>query len=376
MSNDGLYIGIMSGTSLDGVDVVLAEFQEDHPPSLILCKEYRLPKDIKDQLLDVIHRGEAKLDKIGELNVLVGHVLAEAVNEALEESHYSARDITAIGSHGITLWHKPGLEWGFSWQIGDPSVIAEKTGITTIGDFRSRDIAAGGQGAPLVPRFHADVFPHPEKDRVIVNIGGMSNITVLPSFSETPVIGYDTGPGNVLMDYWVSLHKNKSFDDDGQWAQSGTVNEQLLQHLLSLPFFEELPPKSTGRELFNPRWLQDQLVLFYENHPTETPKNIQTTLAAFTCHSIANEVFRSGLNDPEVIVCGGGAKNQYLMDQLQVLLPDSYVANSHYASIDPDWVEALAFAWMAYRTLNFKPSNLPAVTGALGERILGSIHPA
>lgn len=366
-----VYLGIMSGTSLDGIDIVAASFPDDATPTVIKSDFYPLPNTLREALLQLINKPEAKLDVIGQLDQQVAEAFATAVNHSLAEANLSPSDIAAIGSHGITLRHKPQLTPGFSWQVGNPAVIVEKTGITTIGDFRSRDVAAGGQGAPLVPRFHQAIFQSTHIDRAVVNIGGMANVTMLPKQNGISIQGFDTGPGNVMLDYWIHKHKNESYDADGAWARQGSIDKQLLQHFLSDPFFKEAPPKSTGRELFNPEWLQHYLT----QHLNQPPANIQATLLELTAISIAESIKQYQVVSPkEVILCGGGALNSYLKARIQAHLPASDVITSDDLGVGIDSLEALAFAWLAKQALHRKPGNIATATGAKGDRVLGAIY--
>jgi len=283
----------------------------------------------------------------------------------------SAAQIIAIGSHGQTIRHRPpgSPEGTFTLQIGDPNLIAELTGINTVADFRRRDMAAGGQGAPLVPAFHRAIFHSPNKNRVIVNIGGMANITWLPA--QGPVIGFDTGPGNVLMDTWIAEHLGKSYDQDGAWATSGQVCTTLLAELLAEPYFKMLAPKSTGRENFNRSWLEDHL-----RRLVSTPAlgDIQATLLELSAITIADSIKGLDQIPKEVFVCGGGAYNTALMQRLARLMPQDSVASTAALGVDPQWIEAMAFAWLAQQTLNHRPGNLREVTGATREVILGGVY--
>jgi anhydro-N-acetylmuramic acid kinase len=278
-----------------------------------------------------------------------------------------AREVTAIGSHGQTVRHQPDGRRPYSLQIGNPDIIATGTGVTTVADFRSADIAAGGQGAPLVPPFHDWLFASPGESRVILNIGGIANVTILPP-DERPVIGFDTGPGNTLMDRWIHRHRGKSFDEGGAWAASGEVDDALLERLLSFGYFRLDPPKSTGLEDFNLDWLDRHEVGAYE------PADVQATLAELTARSVAMDVRRHADEANQLFVCGGGAHNSHLMQRLAANLPDVRIDTTLAVGLDPDWVEAIAFAWLAMRTIRNEPGNLPSVTGASRKVVLGTIH--
>ncbi len=357
----------MSGTSLDGVDAVLVEFQDKSPPRLV--GSYYLPYDdtLRAQLLalhvpqsDEIHLAACTANELARL-------YASAV-ETLTAGH--ARDrIRAIGCHGQTLRHRP--DCGYTLQIGNAALLAELTGMSVVADFRSRDIAAGGQGAPLVPAFHAHVLRHPTQHRVIANVGGIANITDLPT--NAPVRGWDTGPGNMLMDGWIHRHRQAHYDRAGAWAASGKVQPDLLKALLDHPYLTLPPPKSAGREQFNLDWLD---ALLRPLPSSLSPVDVQATLLEFTARSLADAIRHACAGAREVYICGGGAHNLELMVRLRTLMPDLLVETTHTLGIDPDWMEAMAFAWLARQTLHALPGNLPSVTGARGERILGAIYPA
>jgi len=307
---------------------------------------------------------------IGVVHQELGELFAEASNTLIKQANIERHQICAIGSHGQTLWHQPYGKHPFSLQLGDANIITERTGITTVADFRSRDIVAGGQGAPLVPAYHKELLSHPTKNRAIINIGGIANITLLPATnSKKQTIGFDTGPGNGLIDAWVFEHKKCSFDKDGSWAQQGKVLPDILELLLRDDYFSMAPPKSTGKELFNLAWLYAKLG---ERLNTCLPQDIQATLTELTAISISTNIDSS----EEAYICGGGAHNKYLLNRLQKLLPDIKVASTQVLGIDPDWVEAMAFAWLSKQTIEGKPGNLPEATGASGKRILGAIYPA
>ncbi len=357
----------MSGTSLDGVDAVLVEFHDSLPPRLV-GSHYRPYSDaLRAQLLalhtpqpDEIHLAACTANELARL-------YASAV-ETLTAGH--ARDrIRAIGCHGQTLRHRP--DCGYTLQIGNAALLAELTGMSVVADFRSRDIAAGGQGAPLVPAFHAHVLRHPTQHRVIANIGGIANITDLPM--NAPVRGWDTGPGNMLMDGWIYRHRQAHYDCAGAWAASGTVQPGLLKALLDHPYLALPPPKSAGREQFNLPWLDALLRQLPTSH---SPADVQATLLEFTARSLAEAIRDECAEARGLYVCGGGAHNLALMARLQTLMPDMRVDTTHALGVDPDWVEAMAFAWLARQTLHAQPGNLPTVTGACGERILGAVYPA
>lgn len=359
----GFFIGLMSGTSLDGIDAALVNFETgcriEH------AKTLPFPSDLRTDLLGVMNNpANVSLDMLGKLDAQLGIVFADAVNSLLANTNISATRITAIGSHGQTLWHRPDADPPFTWQLGDANIIAARTGITTVADFRRKDVALGGQGAPLVPAFHAAVFADPDEARAVVNIGGIANITVL---NNAPVLGYDTGPGNMLMDAWVSTNRNESFDKNGTWAASGTINRELLERMLSEPFFNQPPPRSTGRELFNLNWIENQLRK--ENGLEAT--DIQATLTELTAISISQEVMRHDVT--RVLLCGGGARNAFLRERIAANLPNVPVETTSAYGVHADYVEAAAFAWLARETLSGRPGNIPGVTGASHAAVLGAI---
>jgi anhydro-N-acetylmuramic acid kinase len=304
-----------------------------------------------------------------ELDQVCAEHFAHAAQQCLSKTSLSIKDIKAIGCHGQTIRHSPQSKPAYTLQIGAPSTISEITGITTVGEFRSRDIAAGGQGAPLAPTFHRAMFHDPGKNRVIVNIGGIANISILNNKSLT---GFDTGPGNRLMDDWISRSRDEAFDRNGQFAASGSVINGLLEELLKDPYFKSPAPKSTGSDYFNIQWLEKHLTGF-EHEPAE---NIQTTLASLTAITISEQIKLNTDHCDEVLVCGGGAHNIFLMQLIEQQIPGSKVSSTQAYGIHPDWVEAMAFAWLAHRTLSGLPGNAASVTGAKGPRISGAIYPA
>lgn len=367
--NEQLYIGLMSGTSLDGIDAVLVSFAPARS-QLLFTHHQPLPDALKQALTRLTRPGPNEIETLIYADVEMGRCSAQAVQALLDKSPYTADKIVAIGSHGQTIRHQPHGLYPSSLQIGDPNIIAEQTGITTVGDFRRRDIACSGQGAPLVPAFHADVFHHPQKNRLALNIGGIANITLIPSDLKKPVTGFDTGPGNTLMDNWIYKHQGLGCDTEGQWAAQGKIQEQILRTLLEDPYFSKRPPKSTGREYFHLDWLY-QLVPGLDQ---ENPADIQATLCELTAVTIAQNIqnFASGAH--EVLVSGGGAHNKFLMERIKSNLTDLDVNTSDICGIPVDWVEAVAFAWLARQTIEGLPGNLPAVTGAHKAAILGGIY--
>ncbi|WP_333918634.1 anhydro-N-acetylmuramic acid kinase [Vibrio crassostreae] len=370
MDHKELYIGVMSGTSMDGVDTALVSI-EDTRITLLAHDEFPMPDDLKARLLEVCIGQKTDLIAIGELDHQLGHLFADAVLQLLDKSDTPASSVTAIGSHGQTVFHQPTGESPFTMQLGDANIIAAKTQIQTVADFRRKDMALGGQGAPLVPAFHHTIF-HPQDSSVVVlNIGGISNISVLRP--NQPTLGYDTGPGNMLMDAWVDKHTGKKFDRDAQFALKGQLNQALLEQLLNESYLSQLPPKSTGRELFNLPWLEQQLTEFKDL----AAEDVQRTLCEYTALTIANEVetYRLG-NQPALYVCGGGTRNPLLMKRLAELLPSWEVESTTSKGVDADYMEAMAFAWLAQRHVHQLPSNLPEVTGASRAASLGVLYRA
>lgn len=356
----------MSGTSLDGVDVAIVDF---HTQTHLYCKVVHthflaFQADLKAALLALHYQGDNELERAALLGNQLAHIYAEAINQLLTKTNIDRNDISAIGCHGQTIRHRP--ELGFTLQIGNPALLTELTGITVIADFRSRDIAAGGQGAPLVPAFHRAVFADKNLCRIVINIGGIANLTNLPLHDA--ISGYDTGPGNMLMDAWAERHLGKAYDESGQWAARGQVIPTLLEALLTEAFFKLAPPKSTGRDLFNIIWLEKFL------HPDFKAVDVQRTLLELTATSIANAINNYGTKVDEIYLCGGGAHNHTLVKRLQQLLHPIKIALSDELGIGVNWVEAAAFAWLARQTLIQQPGNLPEVTGAKAARILGAIY--
>ncbi len=365
-----LYVGLMSGTSLDGIDAVLVDL-EDRAPRLQATHQAPLPEALRGRI-EALMGGAHTLSELGELDRILGELCADTVLRLLDRASTPAQAIQAIGSHGQTLYHQPRGTPPFTLQIGDPNVIAERTGITTVADLRRRDMAAGGEGAPLVPAFHAAALHSASEDRVILNVGGIANITVLAADPARPVTGFDTGPGNTLMDAWIRRHLNETFDRDGRWAAQGKAHAGLVRHMLNAPYFAAPPPKSTGREDFHLEWLEAQLRALDR---TLSPQDIQASLLELTAQSIAQAISAQLPISPRVLVCGGGTHNRALMSRLQALLPGARVQSTAALGLDPDWVEATAFAWLAQQTLKGAPGNLPSVTGARRAVVLGGIYP-
>lgn len=364
-----IYIGVMSGTSLDGIDVAAIRINDQF--SFLAADCIKIPENLRQQILMLTQPGNNEIEQMGRLDIALGKLFASAVNQLIHCQNIDTKNIAAIGCHGQTIRHRP--EAGFTLQIGDPNTVAEQTGLTTIADFRRRDLANGGQGAPLVPAFHNNVFRSTESDRVILNIGGMANITVLPANTSLAVTGYDTGPGNILSDAWIYEHSGASFDEDGNWARAGAVNTELLQHLLNLPFFTEAAPKSTGREQFHIGWIKQ---IIRENKLQIVAADVQATLLELTARSIADAINTQRLADPELYICGGGVHNNTLIERLRELTNATHITTTEALGLHPDWVEASAFAWLAHQTLNQLTGNLPSVTGSTAEKILGGIYQA
>lgn len=362
----------MSGTSLDAVDAVAVTFSEKQL-QIISALSIEIPPQLREKIASLCQPGENEIDRLGQLDFQLGELFASGVQRLLDKSQLQAKQVRAIGSHGQTIRHRPGGDTPFTLQIGAPALIAQRTGITTIADFRSRDIADGGEGAPLVPAFHAQQFDTPSEQRCILNIGGIANITRLKGkdFSRA-ITGFDCGPGNLLMDAWCSRHLKQPYDNNGIWAASGNIHQPLLHSLKQDPYFELTPPKSTGRELFNLPWLEQHL----DRQPPILAADVQATLCELTAQSISEAIWKHAADTAALYVCGGGAHNSQLITRLTSLLAPINVYSSKKIGLDPDWVEACAFAWLAKRTLNGRPGNLPEVTGACQPAILGAIYPA
>ncbi|WP_434669310.1 anhydro-N-acetylmuramic acid kinase [Klebsiella sp. B345] len=364
----GHFIGVMSGTSLDGIDVVLAAINENVVAQQASLS-YPIPIALKEDILAICQGQQLTLSQFGRLDTRLGRLFADAVLALMRQEKLQAADIIAIGCHGQTVWHEPTGEAPHTLQIGDNNQIVAKTGVTVVGDFRRRDIALGGQGAPLVPAFHHALLAHPDERRIVLNIGGIANLSLLAP--GVPVRGYDTGPGNMLMDAWIWRQCGKPYDKDAQWASEGKVLLPLLQNMLSDPWFALPAPKSTGREYFNYGWLEQHLARFSGLRA----QDVQATLVELTAVTIAEQVMLSG-GCERLLVCGGGARNPLLMARLAALLPGTEVSTTDAAGISGDDMEALAFAWLAWRTMSGLPGNLPSVTGASEASILGAIFPA
>jgi anhydro-N-acetylmuramic acid kinase len=353
LSEAEIYLGLISGTSVDGVDAALVRFNQGDPCEVLFARTYPMESSISHEVLRVSQAdAQISLNDFAALDTALGECFAGAALQCIKDSDIDAKTIRAIGSHGQTLRHQPFGTHPFSLQAGDPNIIAERTGICTVADFRRRDVAAGGQGAPLVPAFHAAVFSHGTESRAILNIGGIANLTLLTP--NEPVRGFDTGP-----------------DANGDWAASGRVNDALLEKLLSDSWLSLPPPKSTGRDQYHLQWLDAQL-----QGMAISATDVQATLCAFTAHSIVNALQENQLNTQRVIACGGGVRNAELMRQLRGLMPKTILDDSTAHGVHADFVEAAAFAWLAQQTLSNQPGNLPEVTGAKGLRVLGAVYSA
>lgn len=365
-----LYIGLMSGTSMDGVDVALVDFSTHHP-HLLDCQTFSYPKELLSNLHRLCAPSANEIVLMGRMDRAVADFFAQATLSVLKDNYIRPDQVIAIGSHGQTIRHVPFGEHCFSLQIGDPNTISSLTGIDVIADFRRKDIALGGQGAPLVPAFHQSVFGNTNQSRIVVNIGGIANITYLPKVKSHLVVGYDTGPGNTLLDAWCKQHTGREYDAKGEWAAQGLISPQLLEQFCSHNYFEKPAPKSTGRELFNLQWLEQQLALYSD---TLDPQVVQATLTMFTSRTIVQEIVR--FEDVEQIyVCGGGAKNEFLMECLESQLHECELLTTEALGIPPDAVEAMAFAWLAYAHINHLNGSISSVTGASRDAVLGTFCP-
>ena len=362
-----LYVGAISGTSVDGLDLALLDVSD----GIELCASSTatLSPALRESLLALGQPGGDSLDRLGEADQALGRAIGTAVKDFLYNQGVDPKAIAAVGSHGQTVRHRPTAAHPFTLQIGDPNQIVETTGITCVADFRRRDMAAGGQGAPLVPPFHAALFRSSDELRVVLNIGGISNITVLPPDATLPVTGFDTGPGNALMDAWNAQNIGTAFDAGGQWANQGKVDGALLSALWADPYLQQSPPKSTGREHYNLPWLTE-----HSQAAGVSAVDVQATLLEFTATTIEQAIDRWASPCQRLIVCGGGRHNQALMARLAALIP-SAIFTTDDMGMNGDAVEAAAFAWLAWRTLKGMPGNEPGVTGAVGERVLGAVYP-
>jgi anhydro-N-acetylmuramic acid kinase len=375
MKQEQLYIGLMSGTSVDSIDAVALRFDND---GVHIRGTYSLPipKVIRANVFSLSEKNEVPVEFLCETDILLGELFSDAAIELMSSCSIKPKQITAIGSHGQTIRHAPpgAHQIPYSKQIGDPNIIATRTGCIVVADFRRADIASGGQGAPLVPAFHEEIFRHPRRHRAIVNIGGIANITSLPK--DQDCIGFDTGPGNTLIDGWCKKHIGSDFDNNGDWGASGVVNKPLLKKLKSHPFFALPTPKSTGRETFNLAWLDTQLNQCCVESKPVSPEDVQASLCALTSQTIADSIHDLDTKVDEVFVCGGGVKNSLIMSNLEEQLNDVAIATTDNLGINPQWVEAAAFGWLAMRRIKNLPGNVPAVTGAKRRVLLGGIYGA
>jgi anhydro-N-acetylmuramic acid kinase len=378
-----IFLGLISGTSADGIDAALVRFADAGAQThceLLLGRTCPWDDAIRVRLIELGQGGDCRsLDELGSLDVQVAHAFADAALALLDAADVSPRSVRAIGSHGQTIRHRPeGAAFDghapFTWQIGDGHVIAERTGITTVADFRRRDVAAGGHGAPLLPALHAALLSAPDESRAVLNLGGIANLTLLPSAAgreRHTVRGFDTGPANALLDAWCERQTGAAFDAGGAFAARGQVDVSLLATLLAEPWFALPPPKSTGREQFHLAWLQARL-----GDAQRAPEDVQATLLELTAASIAAALHATHPDTVRLLVCGGGVHNPRLLQRIAARLPDVVVESTAAHGVDPDFVEAMGFAWLARETLDGRPGNLPTVTGARGPRVLGAIHSA
>ena len=372
-----LYVGLMSGTSADGIDAALVDFADPASPRLLSGRTSPWPRQLRERLVELGQADAAlTLDDVGELDVRIATGFAGTVTGLLADAGVEPAQVAAIGSHGQTLRHRPLGRHGdgafpFTLQLGDPSLIAERTGIAVVADFRRRDVAAGGHGAPLLPALHAALLADPREDRAVLNLGGIANLTLLPAAGGGDgVRGFDTGPANALMDAWNQRHTGEHFDRDGAFAASGRVDESLLARLLEEPWFSQPPPKSTGRDQFHLGWMEARLT------GSEAAEDVQATLLALTARTVADALRATQPETTRVIACGGGVHNPALMRALGAELPGCVVESSAAHGLNPDFVEAMGFAWLARRTALGQAGSLPSVTGASGPRILGGVYPA
>ncbi|WP_449468015.1 anhydro-N-acetylmuramic acid kinase [Stenotrophomonas humi] len=363
-----LFLGLMSGTSADGIDAALVQFPEHGRCRFVHGQTYAWDAPTRQALIALGQGREPEsLDALGQLDAQVGIAFANAANQLLDEAGVPRTQVQAIGSHGQTIRHRPLAEPAFTWQIGDANRIAELTGITTVADFRRRDVAAGGHGAPLMPAFHLAMLGNADEDRAVLNLGGIANLSLIGR--DGSLRGFDTGPANALLDGWCQRHLGHAFDADGAFAASGQVNEALLARLLAEPWFALPPPKSTGREQFHLEWVEAQL-----GTEVIAPADVQATLLELTAATVANALLTHQPDVRRVLACGGGVRNPQLLQRLQARLPGVSIDSSAAHGLDPDYMEAMGFAWLAHQTLAGRPGNLPSVSGARGLRILGAIH--
>ncbi len=376
-----LYLGLISGTSADGIDAALVRWAGESPDAasqLLLGRTYAWEPTLRERLVALGQGGECtSLDELGTLDVQIAHCFADAAMQLLDAAGMSPRQVRAIGSHGQTVRHRPAGAAGdgrapFTMQLGDGNVIAERTGITTVNDFRRRDVAAGGHGAPLLPALHAALLSSTGEPRAVLNLGGIANLTLLPGgdgCGTAPVRGFDTGPANALLDAWCARHTGKAFDANGAFAASGTIDDGLLARLRDDPWFALPPPKSSGREQFHLDWVQASL------GGDESPADVQATLLELSATTVADALLSTQPGTRRLLACGGGVQNPLLLQRISHHLPGMQVESTAAHGIDPDFIEAMGFAWLARQTLAGRPGNVASVTGASGPRVLGAIHP-
>ncbi len=359
------FIGLMSGTSMDAVDVALVTFEDK--TTLVHYQEYPLTKELRRELRAI--NKNTSLADVAEMDHRLGQLYADSINRFLDEYHIHHSDVVAVGSHGQTVFHDPDCN---SLQIGDPNIIATKTHIDTVADFRRIDMALNGQGAPLASAFHQYQFQQQDKSIVVLNIGGMANITYIPALSnQTSAIGFDTGPGNALLDDWIQQHQQKEFDEHSQWALTGNTNTKLLEQMLADHYFSDTPPKSTGRDYFNPTWIEKHL-----QQTDDTPRNedVQSTLLALTINTITDAINKHTQDASEIVVCGGGAYNEVMLDRLSTEIKDKTVFTTDNFGLRADCIEAVCFAWLAKQRMEMKVGNLPSVTGSSDRAVLGALY--
>lgn len=365
-----LYMGLLSGSGVNAVDAVLADFAT-LPPSLLAQHSEPIGDALQRQIRQLCESGQNEIQRLVSVDVALGRLFATAVHGLLHRAGVEASNVRAIGSHGQTVRHQPPAGKAVTVQLGDPNVIADLTGITTVADFRRRDMAAGGQGSPLTAGFHEMLFRSPERNRVLLNIGAIAEITVLPRQPQEPVLAFATGPGMTLMDVWTRQHLGNAWDTGGQWAASGEMQPALLSRMLADPYFAQDPPKSAGREYFNLAWLQQSLQQRGRHLPAA---DVQATLCELTAASVAHAIASAAPHSQEVLACGGGVHNDWLLARLRAWLGKCPVVSAQEHGVNPDCMQALAFAWLAQQTLSGQPGNIPSVTGARHRTILGGIY--
>lgn len=365
-----IYLGLMSGTSLDGVDVAIVDFAS-FPPRVLHCSTDSYPPEIRRALQQLCRAQSTTLDALYRLDAGLADIYADSVARALSTAGLDAGEVVALGCHGQTLRHSPDSDPPYTVQIGDPSRLAALSGIDTVADFRRKDIALGGQAAPLAPAFHRYLFRSRDENRAVINIGGIANLTWLPADSAAPLLGFDTGPGNTLLNYWIEKQQGLPFDEDGNWARGGRIDEELLAKMIGTEAYFRAPaPKSTGTEYFSPDWLEG----FLPAHPE--PRDIQATLVELTAATIADAVSALPEVPKNCYICGGGARNAYLLERLRLKLPDSGLQTTAALGMDPDFVEAAAFAWLARERVALRAGNIPEITRARRDTLLGGIYAA